>query len=202
MRSPTWCGRSRHSIRRVMPMPERVFVIAEAGVNHNGSVERALQLIDVAAEAGADAVKFQTFKSEAVISRLAVKAEYQKKTTGSDESQLDMVRKLELDAAAHQRLVAHCVQRSIQFLSTPFDLGSVDFLVRELAVSRLKIASGEITNAPLLLKCAQSGRPVILSCGMSTLGDVEAGLGVLAFGYGARSSKPSEAAFAEAFRSS
>jgi len=180
-------------------MTTNVFIIAEAGVNHNGSLDMALQLIDAAAEAGADAVKFQTFRSEAVISRFAVKAEYQAKTTGGDESQLDMVKKLELSAQAHLALVAHCAKRSIRFLSTPFDLESVDLLVDQLNVPLLKIPSGEITNAPLMLKIARTGRPVILSTGMSTLGDIENALGVLAFGYTRAEAAPGREAFTQAY---
>lgn len=182
-------------------MKPNIFIIAEAGVNHNGSLDMALRLIDAAADAGADAVKFQTFKSEAVISRFAVKAEYQAKTTGADESQLEMVKKLELSAEAHVTLVEYCKKRSIQFLSTPFDLESVDLLVDKLKVSQLKIPSGEITNAPLILKCAQAAKPVILSTGMSTLGDIEDALGVLAFGYLKTDATPSCAAFSEAYLS-
>lgn len=182
-------------------MKTKIFIIAEAGVNHNGSLDMALRLIDAAADAGADAVKFQTFKSEAVISRFAVKAEYQAKTTGDDESQLEMVKKLELSADAHVALVEHCKKRSIQFLSTPFDLESVNLLVDKLKVSQLKIPSGEITNAPLILKCAQADKPVILSTGMSTLGDIEDALGVLAFGYIGTAAPPSCAAFSEAYLS-
>jgi N-acetylneuraminate synthase len=182
-------------------MTTRTLIIAEAGVNHNGSLEKALELIDAAAEAGADVVKFQTFKSEAVISRFAVKAEYQMKSTGGHESQLDMVRKLELDEAAHRVLVAHCAKRSIQFLSTPFDLPSVEFLVNELDVAKIKIPSGEITNGPLLLKAAQSGKPIILSTGMSTLGEIEMALGVLAFGYVQSDAAPCLQSFAEAYGS-
>lgn len=180
-------------------MTTKVFIIAEAGVNHNGSLNMALQLIDAAAAAGADAVKFQTFKSEAVIGRFAVKAEYQAKTTGGDESQLEMVRKLELDGAAHRALVEHCAKCGIQFLSTPFDLQSVDLLVEELNVPILKIPSGEITNAPLLLKIAHTGKPVILSTGMSTLGDIEYALGVLAFGYSQVGGAPSREGFTQAY---
>ena len=180
-------------------MTDHVIVIAEAGVNHNGSLERALQLIDVAAAAGADVVKFQTFKSEAVISRFAAKAAYQVKTTGGDESQLEMVKKLELDAAAHKVLVTHCAKRSIEFLSTPFDLDSLDFLVTQLDVQKLKIPSGEITNGPLLLKAAQTGRPIILSTGMCSLGEIEAALGVLSFGYVRDGDRPSRAAFEAAY---
>ncbi|MGG4497723.1 N-acetylneuraminate synthase [Brevibacillus reuszeri] len=164
-------------------LKDNTFIIAEAGVNHNGSLEMAKQLIFKAAEAGADAVKFQTFKANKVISRYAEKATYQKRTTGNEESQLEMVRKLELDEAAHIELKSYCEECNIQFLSTPFDLESVDLLVQKLEISLLKIPSGEITNGPLLLKIAQTGLPVILSTGMSTLGEVEQALSVLAFGY-------------------
>lgn len=161
-----------------------VLVIAEAGVNHNGDLGRALDLIDVAADAGADAVKFQTFRSEAVISGRAPKAAYQVATTGAEESQLDMVRKLELDHAAHRKLVERCAQRGIRFLSTPFDADSADFLVHELDVPIIKVPSGEITNAPFLLHLARFGRPLVVSTGMATLGEVEQALGVIAYGYG------------------
>lgn len=171
------------------------FVIAEAGVNHNGSLNQALRLVDAARAAGADAVKFQTFKSEAVVSRFATKAEYQKNTTGSAESQLEMVRKLELLEANHSVLREHCEAIGIQFLSTPFDVGSARFLVHEMAVPLLKIPSGEITNGPFLLDIARFGKPVILSTGMSTLGEVETALGALAFGYLGSEETPSEAAF-------
>jgi N-acetylneuraminate synthase len=182
-------------------MTARTFIIAEAGVNHNGSVDRALRLIDAAHAAGADAVKFQTFNSTRVISRFAAKAEYQISATGDAESQLDMVRKLELDLAAHRTLVAQCVRRGIQFLSTPFDEASVDWLARELAVPLLKIPSGEITNALLLLKVARSGLPAFLSTGMSNLGDIERALGVLAFGYLGEPGVPGAGAFEAAYRS-
>lgn len=161
----------------------RTYVIAEAGVNHNGSVDRALEMIDRAAEAGADAVKFQTFRSTEVISRHAVKAEYQQRTTGADESQLDMVRALELDVAAHHRLHAHCAQRGIQFLSTPFDLPSVQVL-QSLGVPRLKVPSGEITNPLLLRAMAATGLPLIVSTGMSTLAEVEAALTIIVTQWG------------------
>jgi N-acetylneuraminate synthase len=177
-----------------------VQIIAEAGVNHIGSPDRALTLVDVAADAGADAVKFQTFQSGAVISRHAVKAEYQIRNTGEAESQLEMVKKLELDFPAHERLVGQCEKRGIEFLSTPFDLPSVDLLVKGLHVRRLKVASGEITNAPLLLRVAETGLPVLLSTGMSTLGDVEDALAVLAFGLLRSGASPSLDAFAQAYR--
>jgi N-acetylneuraminate synthase len=174
-----------------------VFIIAEAGVNHNGSLEMARQLIEVAVAAGADAVKFQTFTAEKVISRFAHKAEYQKQTTDPRETQLEMVRKLEMDPVAHEQLIACCRGKKIEFMSTPFDLDSVDLLAR-LGVSRLKIPSGEITNAPLLLRIAQTGLPAIMSTGMSTLGEVEAALGVLAFGYLEWKEKPSKTGFQRA----
>lgn len=182
-------------------MSERVLIIAEAGVNHNGSLQRALTLIDVAAEAGADVVKFQTFRSEAVISNFASKADYQIKTTGNTESQLEMVKKLELDKAAHRALVLHCSKRSIRFMSTPFDLESVDFLANELDLKEIKIPSGEITNGPLLFKIARSGRDLILSTGMCTLGEIEMALGVLAFGYTEYETPPSIQAFERAYGS-
>ena len=179
---------------------DRVFVIAEAGVNHNGSLDMALDLIDEAAKAGADAVKFQTFRSEKVISLNAAKADYQKKNTGSDESQLDMVRKLELSRGEHRHLVAHCRRAGILFLSTPFDVASLRFLARGLRVPQLKIPSGEVTNAPLLLEFALTGLPLVLSTGMSTLGEVEEALGVLAYGFlRGRRGAPSRADFLAAF---
>lgn len=179
----------------------KVFVIAEAGVNHNGSVEMALQLVDAAYAAGADAVKFQTFKSEAVISFSAPKAEYQKFTTRASESQLDMVRKLELSAEDHRRILAHCQTRGIRFLSTPFDSASADFLAQEMGVPMLKIPSGEITNAPFLIHIAKLQRPVIMSTGMSTLGEVETALGILAFGYLNMDKPPTLQIFQDVFNS-
>lgn len=159
-----------------------VRIIAEAGVNHNGSVEMALRLVDAAATAGADVVKFQTFRTERVIARHAPKAHYQKTNTGSDESQFDMVKRLELGAEAFHTIAAHCAARGIEFLSTPFDEDSLAFLVREMPLQRLKLPSGEITNAPLLLQAARSGLPLVVSTGMCSLGDIEAALGVIALG--------------------
>lgn len=176
-------------------------IIAEAGVNHNGSLDMALQLIDAATEVGADIVKFQTFKAEAIISRFAPKAEYQKTTTDMDESQLEMVKKLELSPKMHQRLLNSCKERNIEFLSTPFDIESARFLVQKIGMRRIKIPSGEITNAPFLLELARLGKPVILSTGMSTLDEVELALGVLAFGYLGLSETPSERAFRDAIGS-
>jgi N-acetylneuraminate synthase len=165
-----------------MNVDSPVFVIAEAGVNHNGSLELARQLIDAAADAGADAVKFQTFRSEAVISRFAAKADYQIANTGSQESQLEMARKLEFGEAEHAALIEHCARRGIQFLSTPFDLESVRLLTERFHLERLKIPSGEITNLPLLLAVVRTGRSIIMSTGMATLEEVEFALAALAYG--------------------
>jgi N-acetylneuraminate synthase len=163
---------------------KRTLIIAEAGVNHNGSLDRALALVDVAAGAGADIVKFQTFRADTLASAAAPKAAYQEANTGEAGAQLDMLRALELDAAAHRRLAAHAAERGIEFLSTAFDPASLD-LVLSLGVKRLKVPSGEITNGPLLLKMARSGLPILLSTGMADLADIEAALGVIAFGYAA-----------------
>ncbi len=178
-----------------------VFIIAEAGVNHNGSLDMALKLIDVAAKADVDAVKFQTFKADKVVSRFASKAEYQTRNTGTAESQLEMVKKLELNVEQHMVLAEHCLEHGIEFMSTPFDLDSVDFLANVVNVSRLKIPSGEITNGLILLKFAQAGKPLILSTGMSTLDEVETALGVLAYGFINSKEKPSMEAFKEAYLS-
>jgi N,N'-diacetyllegionaminate synthase len=155
------------------------YVIAEAGVNHNGDLTLARRLVDVAVEAGADAVKFQTFKSELIASAAAPKANYQKVTTEAAESQLDMLRRLELSAEAHHALVPYCRERGIQFLSTPFEEVSADFL-ESLGVAAYKLPSGEITNLPFLEHVARKGRPLIVSTGMSTLGEVETALQTIA----------------------
>lgn len=176
----------------------RTLIIAEAGVNHNGSLDLAFKLVDSAAEAGADIVKFQTGVAERVISRYAPKADYQKQTTDICESQLEMAKRLELTQEEHFFLKARCEEQGIQFMSSPFDEISVDFLARSLGVSCLKIPSGEITNAPLLLRSAQTQCEIYLSTGMSTLGEIEDALGVLAFGY-LRKEKPSREAFRSSF---
>ncbi len=175
-------------------------VIAEAGVNHNGSVERAHQLVDAAADAGADAVKFQTFKAERLASATAQKAAYQVRETGSAESQLDMLRALELSPDAHVELMQHCDDRRIEFLSSPFDEESLALLVK-LGVERLKLGSGELTNAPILLAAARSGLRVLLSTGMATMAEVEDALGALSFGHLHPQSAPSRSAFADAWAS-
>jgi len=150
---------------------KRVFIIAEAGVNHNGSLDLAYQLIDVAKDAGADAVKFQTFKAENVVSKLADKAEYQKKTTGSDKSQLEMIKKLEISFEDFIKLKKYCDKKGIMFLSTPFDHQSIDFLHDLIDI--YKIPSGEIINYPYLKHIASKNKPIIMSTGMANLGEVE-----------------------------
>lgn len=178
---------------------DKCYIIAEAGVNHNGSLKLAKELIDIASEAQADAVKFQTFKADQVISKTAPKAEYQITNTGDNESQLEMVKKLELDRNAHYELINYCQQKNIQFLSTPFDIDSLKLLTKTFDLPLIKIPSGEITNAPFLLKIAQTQKPVILSTGMSTLGEIETALGVLAFGYLNIQEKPSISNFQSAY---
>jgi len=156
----------------------KTFIIAEAGVNHNGSIDLAKQMIDVALEAGADAVKFQTFKTENLLSKNAPKADYQKVVTGSSETQYEMIKKLELDENAHKILSAYCREKSIQFFSSPFDLDSID-LLNKLGMEIFKIPSGEITNLPYLRKIGGLEKKVILSTGMANLDEIEDALDVL-----------------------
>ncbi|GIU70258.1 MAG: N,N'-diacetyllegionaminic acid synthase [Candidatus Woesearchaeota archaeon] len=156
----------------------KTFIIAEAGVNHNGSLEIAKKMVEVAKECGADAVKFQTFKSENVISKFAPKAEYQKKTTGQEETQLEMVKKLELSFEAFKELKDYCDKIGIMFMSTPFDLESARFL-KDLGLEIFKIPSGEITNYLLLKEIGSYRKKVILSTGMADLGEIEDALDVL-----------------------
>lgn len=155
-----------------------VFVIAEAGVNHNGDLKMAQALIDVAAAAGADAVKFQTFRADLLATANAPKAEYQLQTTGDAESQFEMLRRLELSADAHRELQSYCHERGVIFLSTPFDEEAVD-LLDELGVPAFKISSGDLTNSPLLEYVASKGKPVILSTGMSELSELIEAVSVL-----------------------
>ena len=154
------------------------FIIAEAGVNHNGSIKLAKKLIDAAKDAGADAVKFQTFKTEKIVIKNAEKAKYQKETTGVGESQYGMLKKLELTEEDFRELADHAKEKEILFLSSPFDKESVDLLY-ELDVPAFKIGSGEITNFPLLKHIAKKGKTIILSTGMATLGEVEEALNVI-----------------------
>jgi len=156
---------------RLVGEGEPCFIIAEAGVNHNGDINLAKRLIDIAKEAGASAVKFQTFKAEEVVTKDAEKARYQKETTGAQESQFEMIKKLELSEKDFLDLFTYAQEKGIIFLSSPFDQGSVD-LLDEFGVPAFKIGSGEITNFPLLKHIAKKGKPIVLSTGMATLGEV------------------------------
>lgn len=156
----------------------RVFIIAEAGVNHNGSIELAKKLIDVAVDSGADAVKFQTFKAENLVSKNAQKADYQKQTTDKNESQFEMIKKLELDVNTHKELIAYCNSKNIMFLSTPFDHDSIE-LLNDLGLEIFKIPSGEITNLPYLRHIGKLAKKVILSTGMANIGEIENALDIL-----------------------
>jgi N-acetylneuraminate synthase len=178
-----------------------VTVIAEAGVNHNGRLDLALDLVDAAADAGADIVKFQTFRADELVTRSAVQAEYQVRNTGRSETQYEMLKALELDDKAHRKLLDRCRARNVAFLSTPFDETSLRLLIDGLGVRRLKVGSGDLTNAPLLLAMARAHRDVILSTGMATLGEIEEALGVLAFGYEG-GGEPGRPTFRSAFESS
>lgn len=155
-----------------------IFIIAEAGVNHNGDINTAKKLIDAAVEAGADAVKFQTFKADKIVSKSARKADYQKTTTDSQESQYDMIKKLELDEKMHFELMAHCKSRNIMFLSTPFDHDSIGLLC-SMGLEIFKVPSGEITNLPYLRYIGSLKKEVILSTGMADLGEIEDALNIL-----------------------
>lgn len=180
------------------------FIIAEAGVNHNGDSKLAFKLVDAAIDAGADAVKFQTFKAENLVTRSAAKASYQQQTTNSNESQFAMLKQLELTHDIHYELIKYCEKKGIVFLSTAFDFESLDFLVKDLKLKTLKIPSGDITNGPLILAHARTGCELIISTGMSTLGEVEEALSVVAFGliHGINYSiHPSRSAFQQAYYS-
>lgn len=161
-------------------MRNEVLIIAEAGVNHNGDIDTAKKLINAAAEAGVDYVKFQTFNSEKLVSKNAQKAIYQKATTGDQrETQLQMLQKLELSKEMHYVLISHCKSRNIKFLSTAFDLESMDFL-NELGMSPFKVPSGELTNLPYLRKIGSFGKPIILSTGMANMEEIHAAVTALA----------------------
>lgn len=178
-------------------MHRKTLIIAEAGVNHNGDRARALALVEAAARAGADVVKFQSFRADKLATAEAAKASYQQATTGNAQSQLDMLRALELSADDEEQIAAACAASAITYMSTPFDADSATHLVRHVGVSTLKVGSGDLTNGPLLLHLARFRLPIILSTGMGTLAEVEQALGVIAFGYfGGAMAKPAPADFA------
>ncbi|PJZ53387.1 N-acetylneuraminate synthase [Leptospira adleri] len=164
-------------------LDKAAYIIAEAGVNHNGSTDMAIELIDVAVRAQCDAVKFQTFKAELLVSKTAPRAEYQKHNTQNSESQYQMLKRLELSEDQHRILIEYSKSKSIEFLSTPFDRESLELLTGKFGISKIKIPSGEITNAPFLLEISKRAEKIILSTGMSNLSEIEAALSVIAFGF-------------------
>lgn len=177
-------------------------IIAEAGVNHNGNEKLAFELVDAAHKAGADIVKFQTFKASKLVTASAEQADYQITNTQKKETQLAMLSRLELSFEFHLELVAYCEKVGIEFLSTAFDSESLKFLVNDLKLKKLKIPSGDLTNAPLVLEHAQTGCDLIVSTGMATLAEIEVALGVIAFGYVETPiEKPSIQAFEKAYYS-
>lgn len=161
----------------------KIYIIAEAGVNHNGSMDMARRLVREGAAAGVNAVKFQTFRPENLVTQTAEKAAYQKETTGIQESQLDMLRKLTLRDDDYLDLQRLCRECGVDFISTPFDSDSLQFLTTKCSMPFIKVPSGEITNAPFLFDIARTGKPVVLSTGMATLGEVEKALAILSYGY-------------------
>lgn len=177
----------------------KTLIIAEAGVNHNGNDELAFDLVDAAHQAGADIVKFQTFKAKNLVNKDAQQAEYQITNSGKKESQYSMLKRLELSYETHHKLVKYCNDLGIEFLSTAFESESLSFLVDDLGLTRLKLPSGEITNAPLVLEHARTGCDLIVSTGMATLCEIEQALSVIAFGYVNPEGNPTDKALQAAY---
>ncbi|NWO02286.1 MAG: N-acetylneuraminate synthase [Idiomarinaceae bacterium] len=178
-------------------------IIAEAGVNHSGDAQLARDLVAAAHKAGADIVKFQTFKAKNLVTEKATQANYQKKNMGKEESQLAMLQRLELSYELHYELVDYCNKLGIEFLSTAFDDESLNFLVNDLGLKRLKVPSGEITNAPFLLAHARTQCDLVVSTGMATLAEIETALAIIAFGYLDKTTeKPAPTDFEAAYASS
>lgn len=167
-------------------MTDEVYIIAEAGVNHNGSLARALKMVDLASESGANAIKFQTFRADELAAPDTPLAEYQKSATGGPRTQHEMLQSLELGHEDFRRIRDHCDQRKIDFLSTAFDLSGLQFLIDELGIGTVKIASGDLTFAPLLVAAGRSGLPIIVSTGMADLNEVGLALQFIAVGYAIR----------------
>jgi N-acetylneuraminate synthase len=163
-------------------MKNHTYIIAEAGVNHNGSYEMACQLVDIAVASGADAVKFQTFNADLLVTKDAKQAAYQSRNLGESTSQYEMLKKLELSYEEFQKLSAYCDAQNIEFLSTPFDSRSVDFLINEIHIKTIKIPSGELTNSPFIHYIATKQLPIILSTGMATIEEIHVALSFIAFG--------------------
>ena len=177
-------------------------IIAEAGVNHNGDEKKAIELVQAAHSAGADIVKFQTFKASSIATKLAKKAKYQENSSNEVESQLDMLKKLELSEKSFIKIYEYCNTIGIEFMSTAFDSESLSFLVNELKLKKLKIPSGELTNAPFVLEMAKTNSELILSTGMANLEEIKDALGVIAYGLTNSTERPSKEAFAKAYNSS
>ena len=180
---------------------KKIYFIAEAGVNHNGDMGLAMNLIDVAAEAGADAVKFQTFKSDELVAPSAAKAEYQEDKSNPNQTQLEMLKKLEISEDFQKELVEHCSKAGIEFMSTAFDSKSLDFLINDLGMKVNKIPSGEITNAPLLIHHGRTKNKIILSTGMSTIDEIEDALSAICFGILQKNGKPSAKGLHDLYKS-
>lgn len=179
-----------------------VEIIAEAGVNHNGSVETAFKLVDLACEAGVDTVKFQVFKAHLVVTSEMRMADYQRNNTGSNNSQFEMLKNLELSFDEHQRIKAYCDQMGVGYLATAFDNESLEFLIKDLGLQKVKIGSGEITNLPFLLNHSQYGCDIVLSTGIANLAEIEMALSVLAYGFTVdQNKKPSLHEFSAAYAS-
>ncbi|WP_018702966.1 N-acetylneuraminate synthase [Anaeromusa acidaminophila] len=166
-----------------MTQKRETYIIAEAGVNHNGCLQTAMKMVAAAADAGANAIKFQAFKSDKLVTRYAPKAAYQQENTRENSGQYEMLQKLELRSSDFLQLKNYCVEKGIEFLATPFDEDSLNFLVDSCGLKIIKISSGDLTNAPFLLQAAKTGLPIILSTGMATVGEIEKALAVLAYGY-------------------
>lgn len=179
----------------------KVYIIAEAGVNHNGSLKRAMQMITSAASSGADAIKFQTFKVDKLVTKAALKAKYQMAAGDSGKSQYDMLKKLELKKEYYPLLVKAARYHNIDFISSPFDLESFRFLTMDLKLPVIKLSSGEINNGPLLLEAGRSRRKIILSTGMSNLKEIEVALGILAYGFMCPENPPLYRDIVKAYRS-
>lgn len=174
-------------------------VIAEAGVNHNGSLKMAFDLVDAAVDAGADYVKFQTFKTENLVSKYVKKAEYQERNSSQSKTQYEMLKKLELSNSDFREISDYCREKKIKFFSTAFDAESLNYLVEDIKIDLIKIPSGEISNFPFLLQMAKYKLPMLLSTGMSSLGDIELALGALAYGLSHAEESPSPMAFKRAY---
>lgn len=165
-----------------MKLRQGTYIIAEAGVNHNGCVQTAMQMVDVAAAAGVNAIKFQAFNPEKLVARHAPKAVYQQENTKESEGQYEMLQKLKLNCTELLQLKNYCLVKRLDFLATPFDEDSLKFLVDSCGLESIKISSGDLTNSPFLLQAAKTGLPVILSTGMATIGEIEKALVILAYG--------------------